>query len=288
MDNRMNIPALQLLRQYRLDVAIISFGAYIAGLVFSSGFDPGQIPAGLAISLISFNYIYSLNSIEDRDIDRINKPGRPIPAGRLDLGLARRYVSILLVLSIIYPFFVYKNIINLVLYFLLPFLGWAYSVPPLRLKTKAILAAVSIVIMYLTPIAIGLTSNLETLRPMHASLLGYFLLFILSIVPLKDIEDVEGDQLLGSSNWMAMLGLRKLLAFSILGLMTSIILIFLSDLGILITFDLIALSTSTAILIGLFVIFRLPSKHLYRSILILVGSLGLALFVFILLFGRGL
>jgi 4-hydroxybenzoate polyprenyltransferase len=48
---------------------------------------------GLAISLISFNYIYSLNSIEDRDIDSINKPGRPIPAGKLNLTDSHRYVA---------------------------------------------------------------------------------------------------------------------------------------------------------------------------------------------------
>ena len=260
----------------------------MAGLVFNGGFRLADLPVGLAISLISFNYIYSLNSIEDRDIDSINKPGRPIPAGKLNLADSHRYVSILLVLSIIYPLFIYKNIINLTLYLILPLLGWAYSVPPLRLKTRAIPAAISIVIMYLTPIAIGLTYRPESLRPMHAYLLGYFLLFILSIVPLKDIEDVAGDQLLGSSNWMTILGLQKLLNLSILGLTASIALVLLASLGTAITVNLIALSSSTILLIGMFAIFRLPRERLYRSILILIGALGLMFFVFFLILGVSL
>jgi geranylgeranylglycerol-phosphate geranylgeranyltransferase len=278
----------QLMRQYRLDVAVISFCAYVAGLIFNGGFRPGELAGGVAISLISFNYIYSINSIEDRDIDRINKPARPIPAGSLELGIAQRYISLLLALSILYPLLVYRNFFNLGLYFLLPFLGWAYSVPPLRLKTRPLAAALCIVIMYLTPIAIGLTSSLETLRPLHAYLLGYFLLFILSIVPLKDIEDVEGDQQLGSGNWMVMFGLRKLLISSALGLAASVLLLFFAGLGSIITFDLTALSSSTAILIALFTFFHLPRKNLYRSILILICSLGLTLFIFILVFRPGL
>lgn len=282
---KMILPLLQL---YRLDVAIISFGAYVAGLVFSGGVRLADLPVGLGISLISFNYIYSLNSIEDRHVDLVNKPQRPIPAGRLPLRIARRYVGLLLVLSVAYPFLVQTDTISLALYLLLPLLGWAYSRPPLHLKTKTIPAAVSIALMYTTPVAIGLTSRLDTLNRAQMVLLGYIFLFCLSIVPLKDIEDVEGDQIHGSRNWSAWLGQRRLLGLSLTGLTASIALVLLMALDLPITVILIALSGATGSLIAAFVVLRRPRRHLYRSILILVAVLGLIFSLNTLVFGGSL
>jgi len=280
------IPAL--LQLYRLDVAVISFGAYIAGLVFSGGVRMADLPVGLGISLISFNYIYSLNSIEDRHVDLVNKPQRPIPAGKLPLRIAQRYVTLILALSVAYPFIVQTDMINLALFLLLPLLGWAYSRPPLRLKTKTIPAAISIAIAYTTSVAIGLTSRLDTMDSVHAALLSYIFLFCLSIVPLKDIEDVVGDRLHGSKNWLALLGQRRLLGVSLTGLIASIALVLLSDLGLPITVLLIALSGATGSLIVVFLLLHLPRKRLYRSILILIAVLGLLFFLNTLVFGGSL
>lgn len=278
---------LQLMRHYRLDVAVISFGAYVFGRVMTGGVKLLDVPTGLAISLISFNYIYSFNSIEDRDIDRINKPERPLPAGKLPVAIARRYVAILLVLSIVYPFLVYANVINLALFLTLPLLGWAYSASPLRLKTKILPALISIALMYITPIAIGLTYRLNALKPAHAVVLGYIFLFCLSIVPLKDIEDIHGDQLHGSNNWMATLGFSRLLTFSLIGLAASILFVLLTGLG-LVTPLLVSLSGSTAALIIAFWVFQLPRERLYRSVLILIALLGLVFCLYSLFTGGSL
>ena len=274
-----------LLQLYRLDVAVISFGAYAAGLAFSGGVSLADLPVGLMISLISFNYIYSLNSIEDHHIDLINKPHRPIPSGILPLGIAQRYVTLLLVLSVAYPFFVQTDIINLVLFLLLPLLGWAYSRPPLHLKTKAIHAMVSIAFMYTTPVAIGLTSRQAALSSFDLILLSYIFLFCLSIAPLKDIEDVEGDQLHGSRNFLALLGMSRLLAVSLTGLILAIALVILADFNLAVTVVLVALPAAIFFLITAFVLLRLPRKRLYRSILILIAILGLLFSINSLVFG---
>jgi len=277
-----------LLRLYRLDVAVISFGAYVAGLVFSGGVGLADLPVGLGISLISFNYIYSLNSIEDRHIDLVNKPQRPIPAGKLPLRIARRYVTLILVLSVAYPFMLKTDLINLALFLLLPLLGWAYSRPPLHLKTKPIPAVVSIALMYTTPVAIGLSSRLDALGSVHATLLSYIFLFCLSVVPLKDIEDVEGDLLHGSKNLLALVGPDRLLALSVAGLAAAIALVLLADLGLRITLVLVALSGATGLLIAAFVLFRLPRSHIYRSALVLIATLGLLFALNALVFGGSL
>jgi 4-hydroxybenzoate polyprenyltransferase len=142
--------------------------------------------------------------------------------------------------------------------------------------------------MYTTPVAIGLTARLDTLGTTHASLLGYILLFCLSIVPLKDIEDVAGDQLHGSENLLALLGPSRLLGLSLTGLMAAIAIVILADLGLPITVLLVALSGATGLLIAAFVLLNLPRRHLYRSILILVAILGLLLSFNALVFGGSL
>jgi 4-hydroxybenzoate polyprenyltransferase len=277
-----------LLQLYRLDVAVISFGAYAAGLAFSGGVRLAGLPIGLGISLISFNYIYSLNSIEDRHVDLINKPHRPIPAGKLPLVTAQRYVALLLVLSVAFPLFVQTDIINLILFLLLPLLGWAYSKPPLHLKTRPIAAIVSIGFMYTTPIAIGLTSRLDALSTVHIALLIYIFLFCISIVPLKDIEDVEGDHLQGGRNLLALFGIGRLFAFSLTGLIAAIVLVIGVDLDFSTTVVLVILPVATGLLILAFILLKLPRKRLYRSILVLIAILGLLFAVNALVFGGSL
>jgi 4-hydroxybenzoate polyprenyltransferase len=289
----MTIPKIKemlssLFQLYRLDVAVISFGAYAAGLVFSGGVHQADLPVALGISLISFNYIYSLNSIEDRHVDSINKPHRPIPAGKLPLNVAQWYVTLLLVLSVAYPFFVQTDIINLILFLLLPLLGWAYSKPPLHLKTRPLAAIVSIGFMYTTPVAIGITSRLEALNTVHVALLIYIFLFCISIVPLKDIEDVEGDHLQGGRNLLALFGTNRLFAFSLSGLIAAILLAIGADLDFRTTFVLVILSGATGLLILGFVLFKLPRKRLYRSILALIAILGFLFALNALVFGGSL
>jgi 4-hydroxybenzoate polyprenyltransferase len=285
---RMQNQLMQLLRQYRLDVAAISFGAYALGLVATGGIRAMDLPVGLAISLISFNYIYSFNAIEDWEIDSINKPYRPIPSGRLSLTTARRYATALLILAVAYPFFVYHSLVNLGLFLLLPLLGWAYSAPPFRLKTRMVPALISIAIMYTTPIAIGLTYRPEAIGRFHAFLLVYVFVFCLSIVPLKDIEDVEGDRQHDSHNWGVSVGLPRLLLLSLAGLSASILLVWAGRMGPEAATILTALSAASAALIAGFALLQRPWERLYRSLLILIGVLGLVFFIFALLTGRSL
>jgi 4-hydroxybenzoate polyprenyltransferase len=142
--------------------------------------------------------------------------------------------------------------------------------------------------MYTTPVAIGLTSRLDTLGSTHASLLGYILLFCLSIVPLKDIEDVAGDQLHGSKNLLALLGPSRLLGLSLTGLIAAIALVIVADLGLPITVLLVALAGATGLLIVAFVLLSLPRRRLYRSLLILVAILGLLFSLNGIVFGGSL
>jgi len=64
-----------------------SFGAFIGGLI-ASGFETGFMGSILMASLVVFlicGFGNALNDIYDIDIDKINKPSRPLPSGKISL-----------------------------------------------------------------------------------------------------------------------------------------------------------------------------------------------------------
>ena len=92
-------------------------------------------------------YITGLNQITDVDIDRINKPYLPIPAGELSLGTAKVVVAVSLLLSL-WMGGAHEQLgtqgLNMALWGS-GILGTMYSLPPFRLKRFPLLAALCIV-----------------------------------------------------------------------------------------------------------------------------------------------
>ena len=71
-------------RLFRLDAAMIALFSYLAGAGLAGMVGRRDVIIAGAVTLISTNFIYSLNSWADREIDKIDKPGRPIPSGRIE------------------------------------------------------------------------------------------------------------------------------------------------------------------------------------------------------------
>ena len=67
----------------RVDAALIAFFSYLVGAELAGGTDWYDIVIAIAVTLISTNFIYSFNSWTDRELDRISKPYRPIPSGKI-------------------------------------------------------------------------------------------------------------------------------------------------------------------------------------------------------------
>ncbi|MEJ2659084.1 MAG: UbiA family prenyltransferase, partial [Desulfobacterales bacterium] len=74
---------LSYIRLCRIDVALIAFISYLFGAELAGGTDWYDIVVALLVTMISTNFIYSFNSWTDREIDRISKPYRPIPSGKI-------------------------------------------------------------------------------------------------------------------------------------------------------------------------------------------------------------
>ena len=111
-------------------------------------------------------YITGLNQLQDIDIDRINKPWLPIPAGKLSVAQARTIIAISGMLAL-----VAAGITNLVLFLLIGLImmvGTAYSLPPLKFKRHHIAAAASILLVR------GLLVNVGMLAHFSYSFTGKF------------------------------------------------------------------------------------------------------------------
>lgn len=272
----MDIFMVNYLKLFRQDVAAIAFFSYLTGCRIAGRITLTDIIIAGAVTLISTNFIYSFNSWTDRDIDRVNKPWRPVPSGKIKPSSAMIYSIILLVISCIYPFFIFKNHLTLSLFLLMPFLGIIYSAPPLRLRKYSIPAVIIISAGLTTPISLGYFMNSS-----HRSIYPFFItifIYCLFIVPLKDIEDRDGDLKYGMENLYEKFG-GRLIDFCLLGLLTDLLLVIILNINLLFKiFLIIIIITPVAIII----FWRKLGKNLnnlYQTLIYTVILEGFVLYI---------
>lgn len=137
------------------------------------------------------------NQVCDLDLDRVNKPDRPLPRGDIGIAAAKRLTVVLYAVSIGLAFLATPADVPEVGFIVVftAFLTWAYSGPPLRLRRT----------WWLAPLVIALprggllkVCGWAVLAPVAADrepwvLGGLFFLFILGCASTKDFSDVEGD-----------------------------------------------------------------------------------------------
>jgi len=143
----------------------------------------------------------SINDYFDYKIDAINKPERPIPSGRISLNKAGFYSLALLLTGTILAFIIglLPGLIALSTSLLMVY--YAYS-----LKKKFLIG--NIVISFLTGLTFvfggGIVGEILT-----SIILGFFpFLTTLAREIVKDMEDVEGDRMEGSTTLPIMRGMR--------------------------------------------------------------------------------
>jgi len=164
-----------------------------------------SIALALVPALLINVYITGLNQIYDVEIDKVNKPYLPIPAGRLSLSVAWRICVGALMLAVAWSW-AFLGARSLPLHITLAssaVLGTAYSMPPFRLKRFPLLAAFCIIVVR------GLVVNLGfycfALESLDCSVgmffdvrgnvaAGFFAIFGSVIALMKDVPDIAGDE----------------------------------------------------------------------------------------------
>jgi 4-hydroxybenzoate polyprenyltransferase len=141
-----------------------------------------------------------LNQIFDLDIDRINKPKRPLPSGRLSLAQAWAVTMISFAAAFALAWYVAPGGRHECFWMVLAaaVITTLYSVPPFRTKRLGIWANVTIAIPRGVLLKVAGWSAVKTAAGFEPWYLGaIFGLFLLGATTTKDFADMKGDKLGG-------------------------------------------------------------------------------------------
>jgi 4-hydroxybenzoate polyprenyltransferase len=272
---------LAYLRLYRLDAASIAFFSTVTGALLGGGAGLRETAAAVLVSGVSMNFVYSFNSYTDREEDALNKPKRPIPAGKATPRGALLYSMALLAASCLYPPFLTRDPAVLALLYLLPLLGVLYSARPFRLKDRPFLAPPTVSLGLTIPLAAGhgLTGDICAMAGFFAAMF----VFSTGAVALKDVEDAAGDRARGGKNLYLIYGQRSLaapamgaVAAPLTGLVWGVPPFLLLWLASLAVFSLAWLLLRRR--------FARPLERLYHDIILIVQAHGFVLLVILLFF----
>ncbi len=157
---------------------------------------------------LATGFSQSINDYFDRELDAINDPERPIPAGDVSLGEARLNWIVLAIATLLVSLVFGKIEITVLAIFGL-LLATAYSVPPIKLKKHAWLGAPSVGLGYvcITWISVHLIFAPLTASSVVVALINGVL--VSGLLFLNDIKSVEGDRLHGLKSLTVTLGVRR-------------------------------------------------------------------------------
>ncbi|MCK4717162.1 MAG: UbiA family prenyltransferase [Thermoplasmata archaeon] len=135
------------------------------------------------------------NQITDLDIDRINKPDRPLPSGRISIGQAAALSTGTYLAVILLSFLVNQNFAAVMSVFVI--VTVLYSVPPFLLKKRLWLSNGSIAIARGVCLPMAGWSIVPGASPLDPEILAvsiFLFFFLLGASGTKDFSDIEGDK----------------------------------------------------------------------------------------------
>lgn len=183
------LPYLALLRPFTL---IYPFVAVFSGGMMSGIVSWRILLAALAASTMN-GASNTINQYYDVDTDRINKPYRPIPSGRISRASAGAYGIILYLASIVMAWFAGFQFFAISL--VAAVLTLAYSVPPARTKARGFLGNLTLsVTRGLVPLVAGWSVEGGLLNAEPWILGSILALFVFGANTSKDFSDVRGDR----------------------------------------------------------------------------------------------
>ena len=188
------------------------FGVLLGSILASRGLPSGEyaiITALHSFSVMTFMFSWNaLNDYVDVDIDRINRPDRPLPSGAITLDSAKRGIQVTGLLSIL--FLVVAGYVSsigemgvenwipaLAIWILALFLLFNYESSSrfsYKIKEKGLPGNVAISLSVGLVIILGAASVSKPFddRAWLVFLIGF--LYNLSREIVKDIEDIDGDE----------------------------------------------------------------------------------------------
>jgi geranylgeranylglycerol-phosphate geranylgeranyltransferase len=161
----------------------------------------------------------ALNQIYDLEIDRVNKPKRPLTSGRLSVAQAWGFSVVAYLLALVLAWLVVpRPALSLLkgrhecfwLVAAAVVCTLLYSVPPFRTKRLGIWANITIAIPRGVLLKVAGWSSVKTIVGLEPWYIGaIFGLFLLGATTTKDFADMEGDRLGGCRTLPIRYGVRR-------------------------------------------------------------------------------
>ncbi|MCC6575519.1 MAG: UbiA family prenyltransferase [Planctomycetes bacterium] len=143
----------------------------------------------------------AINQVYDLSIDRINKPGRPMPRGDIKPGAALAFCAATTGLALVCAVLASYNTRRLdtvILFGMAAIFSWAYSAPPLRMRARGWLANLTVAIPRGTLLKVAGWSLVQSTATAEAWYIGAIMgLFLLGATSTKDFSDIRGDEACG-------------------------------------------------------------------------------------------
>jgi 4-hydroxybenzoate polyprenyltransferase len=153
--------------------------------------------SGTAMAAVLNAASNGINQIYDLNIDRVNKPRRPLPSGALTMSEAWGFTIAAFAVAWLLAWLAApggrRECFWIVVF--TSVLVWAYSAPPLRTKRHGIWANVTIAIPRGLLLKVAGWSTVKTVLGLEPWYIGaIFGLFVLGASSTKDFADIEGDR----------------------------------------------------------------------------------------------
>lgn len=188
---------------YYIPIAIM--GIFVGIATSGGAFNFNVLLSFVSISamIAAFN---TFNGVTDFKIDLINKPHRPIPAGKMTRNTASLYSVILYAISLAVAYQLTFQFFQITI--LTSIITILYSFPLVRLRKRFIISNLCGAVIYglLCPL---LGWSLMPSNPLPIYILGFTFLFALSLSMSKDFEDFIGDKAYRIKTLPVVLGIEK-------------------------------------------------------------------------------
>ena len=167
---------------------------------------------GLTMAAVLNAASNALNQIYDVEIDRVNKPKRPLPSGRLSLSSAWTFTLVTYLVALVLAWLVAPGGRHECFWIVVvaTVITVLYSVPPFRTKRLGIWANVTIAIPRGVLLKVAGWSAVKTVIAVEPWYIGgIFGLFLLGASTTKDFADMEGDARGGCRTLPIIYGVRR-------------------------------------------------------------------------------
>jgi 4-hydroxybenzoate polyprenyltransferase len=167
---------------------------------------------GLTMAAVLNAASNALNQIYDLEIDRVNKPRRPLPSGRMSIAEARTFTAIAYLVALMLAWLVAPGGRHECFWIVViaAAITVLYSVPPFRTKRLGIWANVTIAIPRGVLLKVAGWSSVKTVVGVEPWFIGaIFGLFLLGASTTKDFADMAGDARGGCRTLPIVHGVRR-------------------------------------------------------------------------------